>query len=166
MLTRTECEQLVSRAEAIGFAMSLHQGKQDEGFRRGGRAVLTDGGLAAEIFSRMAHRLPNAQQPLAATAASTKETIWPADWGMPCGVWEQLRVLSYNSDDFFLPHRDNACAVGRSAYCPHARHTSCLPRGLGGWQRRDAVLSGRDRDERAEAPSRPTSGAIVDVVPG
>ena len=116
----------------------------------------------------MAHRLPNAQQLTPAAAAAAKETSWPADWGMPCGVWEQLRVLSYNSDDFFLPHRDNACAVGHSSLLPACQsHTSMLLYLADSVDGSGATRFYLDAIETsgADAPSRPTSGAVVDVVP-
>ena len=102
VLSREECARLVRRAEEAGFVASRHQGRRDEGFRRGCRAVLTDGGLAAEIFSRLSHRL-------------CREHAADFPGWQPAGVWEQLRILSYDNGDFFLPHRDNAC--GRVRHC-------------------------------------------------
>ena len=139
VLTDAECARLVQRAEQeVGFEMSRHQGARDEGFRRGRRALLTDGGLAAEIFARIARWLPS--EPLqmdAANATSTDGTDTEAaselpppaaasssslpEWGPAVALWEQLRVLSYDNGDFFLPHRDNACSVGHSSFHPHCR---------------------------------------------
>lgn len=113
VLTRTECLNLVRKAENIGFVASTHQGKRDEGFRRGGRALITDGGLAAEMFARIARHLPRTPH-----AASSAEA---AQWAMPAGLWESLRVLSYDANDYFLAHRDNACAVGHSSLLPACR---------------------------------------------
>ena len=114
ILTRDECRQFSSRAEHTGFVASKHQGVRDEGFRRGGRAALTDGGLAAEIFARIERSLPRF---VGRPWASVEERQWA-----PAGVWEQLRVLSYdNPDDFFLPHRDNACGLGHSSLLPDAK---------------------------------------------
>lgn len=101
VLTQTECQQLASRADQAGFVDSTHQGMRDEGFRRGKRAPITDGGLAAEVFARIRHALPQSPR-----------------WGPPAGLWEQLRVLSYDSNDYFLPHRDNACGLGHSSLLP------------------------------------------------
>ena len=134
VLSRNECARLVARAEEAGFAFSEHQGRRDEGFRRGRRALLTDGGLAAELFARLSHILPaldttplalvrvqgvmaegiTACAPLGATTRAV-------------GVWEQLRVLSYDAADFFRAHRDNACGEGDSKLLPHCRsHCSLL----------------------------------------
>ena len=113
VLTQTECLALVKRAEEVGFVASTHQGVRDEGFRRGGRAPLTDGGLAAEIFARISRALPRTPH-----AASQSEA---SQWAAPAGIWEQLRVLSYDAHDFFLPHFDNACAVGHSSVLPKCR---------------------------------------------
>jgi hypothetical protein len=114
VLTLSECAQLVSRAQQAGFVESRHQGVRDEGFRRGSRAPLTDGGLAAEIFARISRALPPAP------AASGGQ---PSQWAQaaPAGLWESLRVLSYDADDYFLPHRDNACAVGHSSLLPRCQ---------------------------------------------
>ena len=110
VLTRSECQQLIARAESAGFIPSAHQGHVNNGFRRGGRCVLTDGGLAAELFARISRALP--PSPYASTDA-----VAPA-CGPPAGLWESLRLLSYDRGDFFLPHRDNACEVCKS-------HTPC-----------------------------------------
>lgn len=112
ILTQSECQQLVARAEAAGFEESKHQGVRDDAFRRGGRAAISDGGLAAEIFARISRALP-------ATLPSEDATTI-GDWHAR-GVWEALRVLSYGDGDFFLPHFDNPCGVGHSSILPSCR---------------------------------------------
>jgi len=42
-------------------------------------------------------------------------------WGPAAGVWESLRVLHYDAEDFFLPHRDQACEIGHSRFLPECR---------------------------------------------
>ena len=104
VLTRSECARLARRAELVGFEHAKLSGQLNEGFRKGGRAALNDGGLAKDIFDRIASRLPptpaGRYSSLGASASS---------WGPASGVWENLRVLSYTRDEFFLPHRDHAC---------------------------------------------------------
>ena len=125
VLSRAECEQLMKRAESAGFADSKHQGVRDEGFRRGRRALITDGGLAAEIFARIHRFLPPgaaAPAPTSTPAVEAPAVEAPAVdvplAGSPVGLWEQLRVLSYDAHDFFLPHRDNPCSPGHSSIMP------------------------------------------------
>ena len=145
VLTPDECTRLVARAEEAGFALSEHQGARDEGFRRGRRVLITDGGLAAEIFARITHalppldmssqmlRLPSEHQssppppyPLA-PVDDHERTGCNQELASASGVWESLRVLSYDCEDFFLPHRDNACGLGSSSLHPHCRsHCSLL----------------------------------------
>ena len=142
VLTRGECARLMERAEQAGMEHSLHAGKLDAGFRRGRRAALTDGGLAAEIFERIRRALPpgaSGAPPRRRAEGGARAVDEGRDggeagghrserggesavaWGPACGVWEQLRVLSYDSDDFFLPHRDNACGEGGCSFHPAAR---------------------------------------------
>ena len=205
VLTRSECAALITRAEVeAGFEMSKHQGKADEGFRRGRRAVITDGGLAAEIFARMARHLPEtpdvvlsdmrpsspskaggAAGAASATAApaspsSSASSVPGARSGLAAGVWEQLRVLSYDADDFFLPHRDNACGVGGSTFLPQCQSFYSLllyladsPEG-GGASRfycGGEAVAPSDEMPGGFAPAtaavllRPTGGTVADVVP-
>ena len=54
VLTLSECEAVVTRAEATGFGgvASRHQNSTAR------KCTLNDGGLAAEIFGRIRHALP------------------------------------------------------------------------------------------------------------
>lgn len=211
VLTRSECANLITRAEhEAGFEMSKHQGKADEGFRRGRRALITDGGLAAEIFARMAQRLPPASNadlaglssaysappsslPKAGNAACaggvTASTSSQAAsnsgqaagvWGQAAGVWEQLRVLSYDAEDFFLPHRDNACRMGGSSFLPQCQSLYSMLVYLadstdGGGATRfycgGEAVAPSDEMPNGFAPAtaavllRPTGGTVADVVP-
>jgi hypothetical protein len=128
VLSRAECDHLTLRAEReSGFAASTHQGVPNAGFRRGRRAVLTDGGLAAEVFARIERHLPRAlrdqppQNPRANGSVAVGGEATATGWGGAAGIWEQLRVLSYDEGDFFLRHRDNACQVGHSSLLPNCR---------------------------------------------
>ena len=116
VLSAAECARLGRRAAGFGYERSKLSGRLNEDFRRGGRAALNDGGLAREIFERIAHRLPR-------TAAGSLSSLGTsaAAWGPAAGVWEQLRVLEYCAGDFFLPHRDHACEVGQSQVLPLCR---------------------------------------------
>ena len=67
VLTKAECDMLLSRAHAQGYESSTHQGRVNGNARRGDRVSLHDGGLAAEIFSRIAHVLPSTPPPLFAS---------------------------------------------------------------------------------------------------
>jgi hypothetical protein len=214
VLSRSECANLITRAEhETGFEMSKHQGKADEGFRRGRRALITDGGLAAEIFARMAQRLPPASHADlaglpsahhaprspppkaggAAYAGGATESTTPqaastsghaaggqAAWGQAAGVWEQLRVLSYDAEDFFLPHRDNACRVGGSSFLPQCQSLYSMLVYLadstdGGGATRfycgGEAVAPSDEMPSGFAPAtaavllRPTGGTVADVVP-
>lgn len=118
VFTADECDALVSRAmNEVGFVPSKHKGKEDDGFRRSGRAPFTDAALARRIFERVEHRLPCTIRPdsMAITRISAAHLGMEPRWGPPRGLWEELRVLAYEKDDFFKPHWDNRCTVGQSS---------------------------------------------------
>ena len=50
VLSPEECAALISRAHAVGFEPSKHKGKSDSGYRRGGRAPISDCAAAKDIF--------------------------------------------------------------------------------------------------------------------
>lgn len=178
VLSNVECMKLIARAEnEAGFETSRHQGKEDAAFRRGRRALLTDGGLAEEIFARIRTRLP--QKPVTVDPSSASPFSSVPGWGPAAGVWEQLRVLSYESDDFFLPHRDNACKEGGSSFWPLCKSFYSILIYLADSEDGAGVTrfycggdaatldqsSGDLLSQTAAASLRPTGGTVADVVP-
>lgn len=170
VLTRAECRCLIARAEAAGFEASQHQGRRDDEFRRGRRAALTDGGLAQELF----HRIAPALLPLDALTEDVRECETGATGEgsrarAAAGVWEQLRILSYDSGDMFLPHRDNPCSVGGSSLLPKCRSLCSLLVYLSDSEDGGGATRFHFEDGSSEAAvcteARPEASAVADVVP-
>ena len=109
LLSERDCLAVLERADQAGFKFAETRHGRDEEIRSGRKCTLTDGTLSKIAFARLRD----------ATASWRPEVQLDGhSWGAPCAVSELLRVLSYDSGDFFQRHVDAPCDVGDSPLHP------------------------------------------------
>ncbi len=95
LLAPHECEQLITRSEAIGYETAGVNGEPIPEFRNNGRALLEDAGLAADLWFRAAPLIP------------AQRDGWTAS-----GLHERFRFYRYQVAEQFKVHGDGSVRRG------------------------------------------------------
>ncbi|KAI1300388.1 hypothetical protein EDD11_006212 [Mortierella claussenii] len=95
ILTPQECQALIARSESVGYEIALvnmgstGEGVHVPGYRDGQRCIIDDIPVAAELWKRIHHHVPQVYK---------KRPV--------VGMNERLRFLKYAPGDKFQPHMD------------------------------------------------------------